>query len=94
MIISHRHQFLFFAVPKTGTHAVREALREHMGDEDLEQAGLFVKKRQQIRLLRQQFAEVGFVVGGVFAGSGTKDHLSEPQIKRIERIERMERIGW
>ena len=45
MIISHRHQFLFFAVPKTGTHAVREALREHMGDEDLEQAGLFVKKR-------------------------------------------------
>lgn len=49
MIISHRHRFLFFAVPKTGTHAVREALREHMGAEDLEQAGLFVKKRLPFR---------------------------------------------
>ncbi|HSM96658.1 MAG TPA: sulfotransferase family 2 domain-containing protein [Rhizomicrobium sp.] len=45
MIISHRHKFIFFAVPKTGTHSVRQALRVHMGDEDLEQVGLFVKKR-------------------------------------------------
>jgi hypothetical protein len=32
-------------VPKTGTHAVRRALREQLGDEDVEQVGLFVDKR-------------------------------------------------
>ena len=45
MIISHRHQFIFAAVPKTGTHAVRQALREQLGDADVEQVGLFVDKR-------------------------------------------------
>ncbi|MDV6330931.1 sulfotransferase family 2 domain-containing protein [Asticcacaulis sp. 201] len=45
MIVSHRHRFIFAAVPKTGTHSVRQALREHMGDEDAEQVGLFVNKR-------------------------------------------------
>lgn len=45
MIISHRHRFIFAAVPKTGTHAVRQALREQLGDEDVEQVGLFVNKR-------------------------------------------------
>jgi hypothetical protein len=45
MIISHQHRFIFAAVPKTGTHSVRQALREHMSSEDLEQVGLFVKKR-------------------------------------------------
>lgn len=45
MIISHHHRFIFAAVPKTGTHSVRQALREHMSDEDIEQAGLFVNKR-------------------------------------------------
>lgn len=45
MIVSHRHRFIFVAVPKTGTHAVRRALREHLGEGDLEQVGLFVDKR-------------------------------------------------
>lgn len=45
MIISHRYRFIFAAVPKTGTHAVRQALRAHLGEEDLEQVGLFVDKR-------------------------------------------------
>lgn len=45
MIISHAHRYIFFAIPKTGTHAVRRALREHMGAADLEQVGLFVRKR-------------------------------------------------
>lgn len=45
MIISERHKFIFTAIPKTGTHSVRRALREHLGEADLEQVGLFVQKR-------------------------------------------------
>lgn len=45
MIISHKHKYIFFAIPKTGTHAVRQALREDLGSEDVEQVGLFVQKR-------------------------------------------------
>jgi hypothetical protein len=45
MIVSHRHRFIFVAIPKTGTHSVRQALREHLGPEDIEQVGLFVNKR-------------------------------------------------
>lgn len=45
MIISHRHRFIFAAIPKTGTHAVRQALRAHLAEDDLEQVGLFVSKR-------------------------------------------------
>lgn len=44
MIISHRHRFVFTAIPKTGTHSVRRALRAHLGEEDLEQVALFVQK--------------------------------------------------
>jgi len=45
LIISHRHRFIFFAVPKTGTHSVRQALRAQLGPDDLEQVGHFVEKR-------------------------------------------------
>lgn len=44
MIISHQHRFIFAAVPKTGTHSVRQALREHMSPDDIEQVGLFVNR--------------------------------------------------
>ena len=29
MIVSHRHRFIFFAVPRTGSHAVRVALQPY-----------------------------------------------------------------
>ena len=45
MIISNLHHFIFVAIPKTGTHSVRQALREHMGPEDVEQVRLFVQKK-------------------------------------------------
>lgn len=45
MIVSNRHRFIFAAVPKTGTHAVRQALREQLGEEDVEQVGLFLNRR-------------------------------------------------
>ena len=53
MIISHRHRYVFFAIPKTGTHSVRQALRTQMGPEDLEQVGLFVDKRFPFPQLRE-----------------------------------------
>lgn len=45
MIVSHAHRYIFVPVPKTGTHAIRQALREHLGESDIEQVGLFVNKR-------------------------------------------------
>lgn len=45
MIVSALHRFIFAAIPKTGTHAVRRALRQHMGPQDMEQVGLFVQKQ-------------------------------------------------
>jgi hypothetical protein len=45
MIISFARKFVFAAIPKTGTHAVRQALRAHLGPNDMEQVGLFVQKR-------------------------------------------------
>lgn len=45
MIVSKQHRFIFVAVPKTGTHSVRKALRPHLGAGDMEQARLFVEKQ-------------------------------------------------
>ncbi len=45
MIVSHQHRFIFFAVPKTATHAIREALRAHKGEQDWEQQRLFGKQQ-------------------------------------------------
>ena len=45
MIVSHAHRYVFVPIPKTGTHAVRQALREHLGPDDIEQVGLFVQKK-------------------------------------------------
>lgn len=53
MIISSLHKFIFVAIPKTGTHSVRQALRPHMGPQDLEQVGLFVQKQFPIPELAQ-----------------------------------------
>lgn len=75
MIISHQHRFIFTAIPKTGTHSVRRALRARLGPEDLEQVALFVQKS----LPFEQLAKLGhghislqqirpFVGQAVFAG--------------------------
>ena len=37
MILSESRRFIFFAVPKTGTHTIREALRVHLAEGDWEQ---------------------------------------------------------
>lgn len=43
MIISNKHRFIFAAIPKTGTHSIRRALRKHMGPEDHEQVRLYAE---------------------------------------------------
>lgn len=43
MIISHQHRFIFAAIPKTGTHSIRRALRKQLGAKDEEQVRLFVE---------------------------------------------------
>lgn len=53
MIVSALHKFIFVAIPKTGTHSIRQALRKHMGPNDLEQVGLFVQKKFPIPELAQ-----------------------------------------
>ena len=45
MIISHRHKFIFFAVPKCATHAIRQALAPLLAAGDWEQQDLFAKRR-------------------------------------------------
>lgn len=55
MIISHTHKLLFVAIPKTATHAIRFALRPHLAEDDLEQVGLFVKKKMPF----QEISELG-----------------------------------
>jgi hypothetical protein len=45
MIISSLHKFIFVAIPKTGTHSVRRALRQNLGPQDIEQVQLFVQKQ-------------------------------------------------
>jgi hypothetical protein len=41
MIVSFRHQFVFVAIPKTGSQAVRECLRPLLAENDWEQSTLF-----------------------------------------------------
>lgn len=54
MIVSHRHQFVFFAVPRTGTHAIRAALQPHLGPGDWQQQTLTA----QLRLPVPELAKV------------------------------------
>lgn len=54
MIVSHYHKFVFFAVPKTGTHSIRFALRPHLHEDDWEQVNLFVKRRLPIKELAEK----------------------------------------
>ena len=70
MIISHQHRFIFAAVPKTGTHSVRQALREHMSDADIEQVGLFVNKRFP-------YEELAAIRHGHLALKQVRPHLGE-----------------
>jgi hypothetical protein len=51
MIVSHTHRFVFVAVPKTGSQAVRAALRPLLGPYDWEQCDLFERRRFPVSAL-------------------------------------------
>lgn len=51
MIISHHHKFIFVAIPKTGTHSIREAIRPNLHKYDWEQCELFIKRKFPIQAL-------------------------------------------
>lgn len=55
MIVSHRHRFIFFAVPRTGTHAIRTALRDLLDPDDWEQQSL----TERVRLPVPALARIG-----------------------------------
>lgn len=74
MIVSHRHRFVFAAVPKTGTHSVRQALRDHLGDEDVEQVGLFVHKKFP-------WADLAAVQHGHLSLDQLRPHLGEERFQ-------------
>ena len=75
MIVSHQHKFIFAATPKTGTHSVREALREHLGPEDIEQVGLFVNKRFP-------YPELAQIRHGHLSLAQVRPHLGEDAFQR------------
>jgi hypothetical protein len=45
VIVSHKHKFIFIAIPKTATHAIRFALRKYLGPDDWEQVELYHQSR-------------------------------------------------
>ncbi len=55
MIVSHKHQFIFFAQPRTGTHSVRAALQPHLGADDWQQQAL----TQTLMLPVPELARIG-----------------------------------
>lgn len=55
MIISHKHRFIFFAQPRTGTHAIRAALEPHLGPDDWQQQSL----TRTLRLPIPELARIG-----------------------------------
>ena len=55
MIISHQHRFVFFAIPRTGTHTIRTAIHPELGSEDVEQQSL----TRDVRLPIPALAQIG-----------------------------------
>ena len=68
MIVSHAKQFIFFAVPKTGTHALRELLAPHKGPDDWEQQILFGQQQSPI-------AEIAKIQHGHISAQQIAPHL-------------------
>lgn len=55
MIVSHRYRFVFFALPRTASHAIRTALQPHLDEQDWQQQALTA----QLRLPVPALARIG-----------------------------------
>lgn len=55
MIVSHKHRFIFFAQPRTATHAIRAALQPHLDADDWQQQAL----TRTMRLPIPELARIG-----------------------------------
>lgn len=69
MIVSHKHKFIFVAIPRTGTHYIRTVFSDLLGPDDWEQENLFGTKRLPIKVLAQKNH-------GHISISEIKNHLS------------------
>ncbi|MEJ2604716.1 MAG: sulfotransferase family 2 domain-containing protein [Gammaproteobacteria bacterium] len=70
MIISHRHRFIFIAVPKVATRALRQALTMHLDSMDWQQQNLFAARRLPI-------AELARKTHGHLSAREIRPHLPE-----------------
>jgi hypothetical protein len=70
MIISHKHKFIFFPIPKTGTHSIRFALRPYLDEQDEEHVALFHHSKFNI----EEFKDRN---NGHFSVQEIRPHLNE-----------------
>lgn len=70
MIVSHLHRFIFFAVPRTATHSVRQALRVHLGEDDWEQQARFDRSLSSI-------SEIASIGHGHISAREIRPHLTD-----------------
>lgn len=76
MIVSHRHRFIFFAVPRTGTHAIRTALAPLLGDDDWQQQSLTEVVRSPVPdLARIGHGHISLRQAQAFLPAETRDYF-------------------
>lgn len=79
MIYSAKHRFVFVAIPKTGTHSVRRALRDQLGPGDWEQVKLFENRSSPI----PELAALGH---GHITLEQLQPHMSEADFKSFVKF--------
>jgi len=72
MIISHQHRYIFYAIPKTATHSVREALHRYSSQDDWEQQVLFGEQSIPV-------AEIATIKHGHISVKQLTSALTEPK---------------
>ncbi|MFT7527382.1 MAG: hypothetical protein ACI9LY_002537 [Arenicella sp.] len=77
MIISHKSKYIYFAVPKTATHSVREALHQHSKDGDWEQQALYVD--ESIGKQTIPISEIALIGHGHISVTQIKHHIPADQ---------------
>lgn len=77
MIISQKSKYIYFAVAKTATHSVREALHHHSKDGDWEQQALYVD--ESIGKQTIPIPEIASIGHGHISVTQIKPHIAADQ---------------